>query len=231
MPEALRRRHRLRVEGALDERQQRQLGRHAALVELLDDVEQVAAAALGHARHVVGPGRVPLLAVAHQVVVEVGHREAAAHALPQVDAGGAVVEVEAHLGAQRIDRHRRGDRRHRASRRRPATLCAAAVVRSAFGRGERAGAEAAAAGCGAAATRRSGEEKRQPRRSRRRRRSGPAIHAKAGGRAREIVIGACCSSRADAGRREGGSLECPPAQAPCGIACLRCRRRALRSGS
>ena len=54
-----RHRHRLRVEGALDERQQRQLGRHAALVELLDDVEQVAAAALGHALHVVGPGRVP----------------------------------------------------------------------------------------------------------------------------------------------------------------------------
>ena len=104
-----RHRHRLRVVGALDERQQRQLGRHAALVELLDDVEEVAAAALGHARDVVGPRRVPALAVAHQVAVEVGHREAAAHAIPEVDAGGAVVEVEADVGAQRVDRHRRGD--------------------------------------------------------------------------------------------------------------------------
>ena len=82
MPEAARRRHRLRVERALDEGQQRQLGRHAAPLDFLDDVEQVAAAALGHALHVVGARRVPLLALAHEVVVEVGHREAAAHARP-----------------------------------------------------------------------------------------------------------------------------------------------------
>ena len=115
-------RHRLRVVGALDEGQQRQLGRHAALVELLDDVEQVAAAALGHARHVVGPGRVPALAVADEVVVEIGHREAAADALPEVDAGGALVEVEPDFGAERIDRHR-VDRGRRIGRRRRDRAC------------------------------------------------------------------------------------------------------------
>jgi hypothetical protein len=101
-----RHRHRLRVVGALDEGQQRQLGRHVALVELFDDVEQIATAALGHARHVVGPRRVPALAIAHQVVVEVAHGETTANAVPEIDAGGAVVEVETNVGAQRIDGHR-----------------------------------------------------------------------------------------------------------------------------
>ena len=66
MPEALRARHGLRVERALDEGQQCELGRHAAALDLLDDVEHVAARAAGHARHVVGPRGVPLLAIAHQ---------------------------------------------------------------------------------------------------------------------------------------------------------------------
>ena len=99
-------RDRLRIERAFDERQQRQLGRHAAALELFDDVEHVAAAAFGHALHVVGPRRVPLLAVAHEVGVEVGHREALSHAHPQVGLRCAVVEVDPHLGSHRVDRDR-----------------------------------------------------------------------------------------------------------------------------
>ena len=106
IPEARADRHGLRVEGAFDEGQQRELGRHAALVELLDDVEEIAAAALRHALHVVGPAAVPALPVAHGVGVEVGHREACAHASPQVDARRAVVEVQMDVRAQRIDRPR-----------------------------------------------------------------------------------------------------------------------------
>ena len=108
-PRCARHRHRLRVVGALDEGQERELGRHAALVELLDDVEQVAAAALGHAGDVVGSRRVPALALAHEIAVEVGHREAAADAVPEVDARGAIVEIEVDVGPERIDRHGRGD--------------------------------------------------------------------------------------------------------------------------
>jgi hypothetical protein len=73
-----------RIEGALDHRQQRQFGRHAALFEFLDDVVQVAPAALDDALQQVRAVQVPGLAVGHQRAVEVGHREAVAHALPQV---------------------------------------------------------------------------------------------------------------------------------------------------
>ena len=67
----------LRVERALDEGQQRQFAGHAAPLQFLDDVEQVLARAVRHALHVVGPAGVPLLLLAHQVGVEVAHREAA----------------------------------------------------------------------------------------------------------------------------------------------------------
>jgi len=76
--------HGLGVEGALDEGQQRQLGGHVAPLQFLDDMEQVLAPALGHACHVVGPRRIPLLAVPHQIVLKVGHREPPPDALPQV---------------------------------------------------------------------------------------------------------------------------------------------------
>ena len=49
------RRHRLRVEGAFNERQQRQLAGHAAAFHFFDDVEEVAAATLRHALHVIRP--------------------------------------------------------------------------------------------------------------------------------------------------------------------------------
>ena len=75
---------RLRVERALDEGQQRQLHRHVAALDLLDDVEQVALGARGHALQVVRTAGVPLLAVANQFVVQVGHGKAAPDAVPDV---------------------------------------------------------------------------------------------------------------------------------------------------
>src|SRR5574337_97481 len=75
---SLEERARLRVVRALDERQQREVGGHAAARQFLDDVEQVAAAAGGHALHVIGPRRVPLLPLAHQVVVDRRQRVAGA---------------------------------------------------------------------------------------------------------------------------------------------------------
>ena len=85
----------LRIEGAFDVRQQRQLGRHAAALQFLDDVEQVLARALRHAQDVVGPGGVPLLAFLHQVGLQIGHGETAADALPQI--GGR--RQRSHAGA------------------------------------------------------------------------------------------------------------------------------------
>ena len=81
----------LRVEGALDEGQQGQLAGHAAPLDLFDDVEQVAAAALGHALHVVGAAGVPLLPLAHQVAFQRRHGITVAHALPEVAALGVAV--------------------------------------------------------------------------------------------------------------------------------------------
>ncbi len=80
--------HGLRVERALDVGQQCQLGRHATAFQLFNDVEQVFAGPLGHALHVVGAAGVPLLAVLHQFVLQVGHGKAAANAFPQVGGGG-----------------------------------------------------------------------------------------------------------------------------------------------
>ncbi len=90
------------AEGALDEGQQRQLHRHAALLDLLDHVVQVQAAAAGHARDVVGPAAVPVLGLADQVVVELGHRHAGAHPRPQVDMGLGRVQVDLLAGVHRV---------------------------------------------------------------------------------------------------------------------------------
>ena len=105
-------RHRLRVECALDEWQQRKVERHVALLELLDHVVQVAAAALGHACHVVGPFGVVLLPLANACVVHRRHRVAGAQARPQVDARARIVKVHPLFGLQRVGRLRRaGGRR------------------------------------------------------------------------------------------------------------------------
>jgi hypothetical protein len=74
----------LRVEGAFDEGQQSQLGRHLARFEFFNDVIQVFVRALCHALQVVRLGRVPLGSVVGQLVFEVGHLVALADAFPQV---------------------------------------------------------------------------------------------------------------------------------------------------
>jgi len=73
-----------RVHRALDERQQGQLGGHPALLDFLDDVEQVAAAAVEHPLQVVGALQIEALLLGHQRGVELGHRKAGADAVPQV---------------------------------------------------------------------------------------------------------------------------------------------------
>ena len=80
--------HRLWVEGTLDVGQQRQFGGHAPQFELFNNVEQVFAGTLGHALHVIGAAGIPLLAVLHQFVLQVGHGKAPANAVPQVGGGG-----------------------------------------------------------------------------------------------------------------------------------------------
>jgi hypothetical protein len=115
MPDALRHRHGLRVEGAFDEGQQRQLGRHAAALDLLDDVEQVAAAARGHALHVVGAAGVVLLPLAHQVACRGRHAQAGTHARPQVGARGRPgVQTAAAARAAGVDGHGGADAAARA---------------------------------------------------------------------------------------------------------------------
>ena len=76
--------HGLRVEGALHKGQQGQLGGHVAQLQLFHNVEQVLFGALRHAVDVVRAGGVPLLAVVHQVVVQIGHGVAIADAFPQI---------------------------------------------------------------------------------------------------------------------------------------------------
>ena len=76
--------NRLRVESAFHERQQRQLRRHIAQLELFNDVEKVFARALRHAEYIVRARGVPLLAVMHQVALQIGHGVTAADAFPQI---------------------------------------------------------------------------------------------------------------------------------------------------
>ena len=79
---------RLGVEGTFDVGQQGQFGGHAAPLQLFDDMEQVFAGALRHALHVVGAAGVPLLAVLHQFMLQVGHGKATPDAVPEVCRGG-----------------------------------------------------------------------------------------------------------------------------------------------
>src|SRR5258706_1399108 len=73
-----------RVERALHHRQQRDFGRHAALLELVDDVIEVYPAAIEDALQVLGPRRVVIGLLAHEAVVRVGDLESLPHALPQI---------------------------------------------------------------------------------------------------------------------------------------------------
>ena len=114
----------LRIERALDERQQRQLGRQIAFLHLFDDVEQVAPAAFGHALYVFRLAGVVILALAHKVVVEVGDAEAVAHALPEIGLRHAVVEIDRDFRAPRVNRRcNDGFRRRSANCRDGGGLC------------------------------------------------------------------------------------------------------------
>ena len=94
-------RHGLRVEGAFDEGQQCQLNRHVALLHFFDDVEEVAAATLGHALHVLGLAGVVLLPFADQVAFDGRHAVAGAHTFPQVQSLGVLPGVQAAARARR----------------------------------------------------------------------------------------------------------------------------------
>mmetsp|Transcript_23372 Transcript_23372/g.55587 ORF Transcript_23372/g.55587 Transcript_23372/m.55587 type:complete len:384 (+) Transcript_23372:342-1493(+) len=94
--------HGMRDEGAFDEGQQGQFARHAALLNLLQDVEEVAAAAGRHALDVVGPGAVPGLGLADPVVVQILQLKALAQPRPQVGVHIGRVEVHLLAGAQSV---------------------------------------------------------------------------------------------------------------------------------
>ncbi len=74
----------VRVEGALHDRQQRDLRGHAALLHFLHDVVQVAAAAVHEALDVIRAAGVPDLVLEHERRIERLQQEALADALPEV---------------------------------------------------------------------------------------------------------------------------------------------------
>ena len=89
------------VEGGLDEGQQSQLGGHVAPLQLFDDMVDVPARTLGHAQHVVRAGGIPLLAVTHQIALQVRHGKTAADTLPDVPGrlqAKAALALELNLG-------------------------------------------------------------------------------------------------------------------------------------
>ena len=80
----LRGRNCARVIGRFDQRQQGQLGGHAALFDFLDNMKEEWAGAFEAAPQVFGACRVPAGFVLGGRIGELWHREAVAHALPQV---------------------------------------------------------------------------------------------------------------------------------------------------
>ena len=86
LPEAggLRRRQRLRIETALDERQQGKLGGQPAALDLVDNVVKVAASAQHDRLHQLRSRRVPGGLLRDARAVEVGHRKPEPDSLPQV---------------------------------------------------------------------------------------------------------------------------------------------------
>jgi len=73
-----------RIERAFDDRQQRDLGRHAAPFHFRGDVKQVTAGAFAHAQHIVGVTGIPLGVPFDQRTVQIVHAEAVADALPHI---------------------------------------------------------------------------------------------------------------------------------------------------
>ena len=82
------------IEGALDEGQQRQFGRHLAPFDLFDDVVQVASPAPDHALHVLRLTGVELLPLGHAVAIQVRHDQALSQTGPQAAPVGVLVGVE-----------------------------------------------------------------------------------------------------------------------------------------
>gem|GEM_PF-4517432 len=88
------------IERALHHGQERKLGGHAALLQFLDDVIEIALAAFHHALDVARLARVPDLPVLHHGVGQVGHGKAGADAVPQI--GGHCRQVDGGNGAQAV---------------------------------------------------------------------------------------------------------------------------------
>ena len=90
---------RLRLEGALDERQERQLHGHAARLDVLDDVVEILTRAVCHAAQVRGIPRIKAQPPVHRGARQIRNREPAPDALP-------------HVSRDRILFRRRGRHRH-----------------------------------------------------------------------------------------------------------------------
>ena len=88
-----------RVERAFNHWQQCQFGRHAARLDLLDNVVKIGAAALRHAAQGIRSIHVPLLVIEHQIIVQITHPETVADAVPDVVRGGGEIDA-----ADRVDR-------------------------------------------------------------------------------------------------------------------------------
>ena len=73
-----------RVVCALDHRQQRDFGRHAALLDFADDVVEIAATAFDHPRHVVRTRRVPRFGSLDLGGIEIRQHEPLPNARPQI---------------------------------------------------------------------------------------------------------------------------------------------------
>ena len=82
-----------RIEGALDHGQQRQLGRHRAALEFLDDVVEIQPAAREHPVKVLRLGHVLGDLAPYQRVIQIWHSEAAADPLPEPPPRGVTLFV------------------------------------------------------------------------------------------------------------------------------------------
>ena len=101
------------VVGAFDDGQQRDFARHATLFDLLDDVIEVAAAALDGARDVIGALGKPFFLLGDERARHVGQAEAGAYALPQAGRRGGQVH---HDGWPQGGRYRCSGRRLKGGR-------------------------------------------------------------------------------------------------------------------
>ena len=83
-PGRARSRQRSRIETALDHRQQRDVERHAALVDFVDDVVQIAPAAIDHPCNVLWALRIPPLPLRDHWAVEIRNRISLDDSIPKV---------------------------------------------------------------------------------------------------------------------------------------------------